>query len=145
MTRKRADDLLVDIVGWLENDSTIQNRLGTDGEVVTYGQAEELPALAIAVTVIPGASDRDNLREDKTMIVEVEISASNSWVESNTTLELEQLAGDVDDALTQHRDGWTANGQSGGTGSISPDTNRPRYSGVRRYDFGRNDPGSAHD
>lgn len=145
MTRKRVDDLLVDVVDWLKNDAAVQDRLGSEGEIITYGQADDLGSLTVAVTVIPGASTRDNRREEKTMIVEAEISASDSWVESNTTLTLERLAGDVDDVLTTSRDGWSANGQSGGTGGISPDNNRPRYSGVRRYDFGRNDLAAAHD
>ena len=145
MARKRADDLLVDALGWLSEDADVQDGLGADGEIVTYGQAEELGPLSVAVTVIPGASDRDNRREEKTMIVEAEVSASDSWVESNTTLELARLLGEIADVLTTHRDGWTAEGQSGGTAEVSPDENRPRYSAVRRFDFSRNDLAAAHD
>lgn len=151
MTRKRADDLLVDAYGWLSNDDAVQSRLGDAGEVVTYGQTRDpdgepdLAPVTVAVTVIPGNSDRNNKQEDKTVVLEVEASASNAWIASNGTLELTRLAGDVADAVAVHRDGWGFEGASGGSGAVSPDPDRPRYSAVRRFDFSRHDPAVAHD
>ena len=151
MPRKRTDDLLVDAYGWLEADDAVQSRLGDAGEVVTYGQVraaddDELAPVTVAVTVIPGNSDRNNKQEDKTVVLEVEVSASNAWIASRGgTLELTRLAGDVADAVAVHRDGWGFEGKSGGSGAVSSDPDRPRYSAVRRFDFSRHDPAVAYD
>lgn len=139
-TSPRSADLLIDALGWLRSDATLTDRLGTDGDVMAYSQVDSASVpVTVGVTTVTGSSTRRNLREQKTIILEVEAAATNEWIDANGTLALHRILDAVSDRLTQHADGWRALGESGGTDSPIPDSDRNRWAGVRRYDFERID------
>lgn len=133
---KRSAALLEAAIGWLDAALAV--------DVVPYSMVEdtdagELADPLVAVTVVTGSTSRDNYREEKLFVVEVEASASGEWVESNGTLDLHRLLDDVSDVLTTHKAEWGARGESGGSETIQYDEDRNRYLGARRYDLERTD------
>lgn len=60
----------------------------------------------VAVGASLESSRRENLREEATATVRVVVDGTPGFVESNGTLALTRLQGDVVDELTEHRAGW---------------------------------------
>jgi len=155
MTRERlgSTDLLVDVLGSPDDPGRLRELVDGDDrvpdatEVMAYGELNRLyeeedetpPDVAIAATVVTGGSSRRNHRTEKTVVVEVEVSASKKWLRSRGTLVLHQMLDAVTDELETHSAEWTALGQSGGADPPLPDDDRNRYLGVRRFDFERID------
>lgn len=145
--QKRTADLLVDAVGWIESSLSSGSIAGldqdtSDAEVVVQGEVRddtELPDVAIGVAAIASSTSRENRRERKTYAVDAEVSVSNTWVSRHGVLGVTRIADAVADELTDHRDGWRALGESGGTDGPVPDQDRNRYLEVRRCDLERID------
>ena len=140
-------------VGWLRQEP-VSSALPDEAVIVEYGRAKrmwspeddtESAEVVVAATAFSGASNRDNTRENKTIIAEVEVAAEYEWVDENSTKPLRELLDAIEDALTTHHAGrWNAQGLSGGTDALIPQPDIGRYAGVVRADFSRDDTHQTH-
>jgi len=108
----RSDELLIEAIARLKNSATIQGRLRADGGVIPATVAtkhDDLdPRLSVAVTL--NSTSRNNLCQSTNGTVRVIVDGTEQFVKGNGVLELKRLQSDVVDQLTQHSDGWQADG-----------------------------------
>lgn len=148
----RDDELLVNVMGWLEDDPDVTQYLesgevGTD--IVVAGNAAESDASPrVFVGVSETSSERDNLSEPKSFEVRVGVFASNDWVKSEgedrDLLTLTQLKARIKDVLTTGRDGWRAEGVQSDE-EIQPTSEPDGYLGATRVAYERTDTHSYYD
>ena len=148
----RDDQLLVDAMGWLADDPDVaeyleEAEIGED--IIMAGNAAESDASPrVFVGVSEDSSERSNTREDKEFTVRVGVFATNAWVngegEDRALLTLTRLKARIKDILTEHRDGWGAQGIQKDD-EIAPIDNPDGYEGALEVGYERDDVHASHD
>lgn len=109
---------------WYNDDDTLQR---------------EPPEAALAVSVVTSSSDRENAQERKFFAVQTEtelaFNADKSLADENygMTPWFDQIRDEVSAVMTAHDDGWTAQGETGGTPEPLTRQDRNRYAVVQRF------------
>jgi hypothetical protein len=103
--------LFEDVVGYLENDTDVQNLLGADGGIVPAAIASEEDDLDPRVTigVSRSGSSRNNRRTETEYDVRVIVDATDDRYD-DPVLSLIELQDAVTDVLEKHQDDRSAEG-----------------------------------
>ena len=103
--------LFEDIVGYLENDTDVQNLLGNDGGIVAAGVASQNDHLdpRVTVGVSRSGSSRNNRRTETEYDVRVIVDATDDRYD-DPVLSLTELQDAVTDVLEKHQDDRSAEG-----------------------------------
>ena len=130
----RSDDLQIEAITRLEAALPV-----ADDNVIPVAIAQQSDGLDPRVSV--GASldstEPDNFKENATATVRVVVDGTQSYVDTNGTLGLSRLQGDVVDVLTEHTTDWYAAGLTAEE-EIAWNDNVNRFLGVSQFSFERN-------
>ena len=103
----RSDELQIAAINRLEAALDV-----ADESVIPVAIAQQKDDLdpRISVGASLDSTQRENLRESGSGTVRVIIDGTKDYVAANGTLGLSRIQSDVVDELTEHRDGWRAEG-----------------------------------
>ena len=146
-------DLLDDAIGWLDDDATLDDLLGADGDVFPAQIAEGKHAddtvqaadPRVFVAVSKTTSARNNRLDESTLEVRAIVDATPAWVRQDGSIDaLTRIMDRVDGLLSEHRDGYTAQGSTGDPTPIEVSRSTTRYTTVGAWTFETEAPHARH-
>lgn len=149
----RVRDLRGSVLTRLRNHTALTDRLeaadGVDagGEMIVPAftaqrwhdddTAPDPPDVAVAVTVVTGSSARENRQERVNLTVQTSLQIRRRALAANGVAWVDEIRDELAAILTSHVDGWTAQGETGGTPEPLWDDSINRYVSAQRFDMQR--------